>query len=200
MKYTLHIFLLLVLLSSCAKIPVQSVSLLDALADEAGRMHQINIALLNGLFQSKREKIDDFIKTQYTPKFVSEFQKNIPPGADVKAELPNILNALAPRINERRDAMQVALEEQRLKLAGKLELDYSVFTNAASELRRLLVSAARVDQERQALYARAKELSKGSIDLNSIGNAIDRFIVSGGNVGADISNLNDAVNSILKNK
>ncbi len=198
MKRVYTVFFLLIILSSCAKIPIQSISLVDAIAEEGNRMHQLNLSLLNGIFKSKRERIDEFIRTQYSPKFISDFQKNIPKEADLKTELPNIINAVTPRITERRDAMQNALEEQRIKLVAKIEQDYKAFDNAATVMRKLLVSATKINEEKQALFEKTKELSKGSLDLNAVESTIDKFINSGGNVGNEVSNLNDTINTIIK--
>ena len=198
MKLLFKIYIVILLFSSCAKIPIQSVNLMDALMEEGTRMHQINISFLNGIFKAKKEKVDEFIKTKYTPHFIEELQKNIPPETNMKAELPNILNHITPLISQRRDSMQNALEEQRIKLSAKLETDYRTFSTAATELRMLLVSAAKLDTQRQQLFDRARELTKGSIDFDAIENSIDRFIGSGGNIGNDVSELNNTINSIIK--
>lgn len=198
MKHPFKVFFIVMALSSCAKIPVQSVNLMDALAEEGHRMHQVNLAFLNSIFKAKKEKVDEFIKTEYSPYYIANFQKNIPKDADVKAELPNIMNAIAPKIAARRDSMQAALEDQRIKLVIKLEQDYKTFESAASELRRLLVSAAQVNKEQQLLFSKTKELSKGTLDLDAVEGSIDRFIKSGSNFSNDISDLNTAINSIIK--
>lgn len=198
MKHVFKVFILVVTFSSCTRIPIQSVNLMDALVDEGNRMHEINLVFLNGIFKSKKEKVDEFIKTEYSPYFISAFQKNIPAGTDLKTELPNIMNAIAPRIAARRDSMQTALEEQRIKLTNKLEQDFKAFESASSELRRLLVSAAEVDKQKQLLFSKTKELSKGALDLNAVEGSIDRFIKSGGNFSNDVTDLNNAINTIIK--
>lgn len=198
MKHPFKVFFIVMALSSCAKIPVQSVNLMDALAEEGHRMHQVNLAFLNSIFKAKKEKVDEFIKTEYSPYYIANFQKNIPKDADLKAELPNIMNAIAPKIAARRDSMQAALEDQRIKLVIKLEQDYKAFESAASELRRLLVSAAQVNKEQQLLFSKTKELSKGTLDLEAVEGSIDRFIKSGSNFSNDVSDLNTAINSIIK--
>ena len=198
MRHFFKVFALIVTFSSCAKIPIQSVNLMDAVAEEGYRMHHLNLVLLNGIFKSKKEKVDEFIKTEYSPYYIAAFQKNIPAGTDLKAELPNIMNAIAPRIAARRDSMQTALEEQRIKLTNKLDVDFKAFESATSELRRLLVSAAEVDKQKQLLFTKTRELSKGALDLGAVEGPIDRFIKSGGNFGNDLSDLNNAINTIIK--
>ena len=191
------VILFIVILSSCATIPPQSISLTDAIIDEGQRMHELNITLLNKMFKEKRERVDLFIENEYTPKFLDEFKSRIPAGVDVEAELPNILKSLIPQINKRRDDMQSALEEQRIKLVTKLEQDYKVYRNATSELKELLKSAVKVTKARQDIFDRAKELTNNRIDLNQVENAIDSFIIDAGNVGENVIKLNDNINSII---
>lgn len=197
MKKKLLIFISLLLMASCAKIPMQSVTLTDAIMKEGNRMHQLNITLINKMFKEKREKIDDFIENEYTPKFLEEFNERIPEGVDIEAELPKILKSIIPEINARRDRMQSALEEQRVKLIAKLEQDYHIYENATTELKDLLESAVKVGKERKELFNMVKELSNDKIDLNQVESSLDRFIIDSGNLGKDILNLNESINSII---
>lgn len=197
-KHPFKVFFIVFVFSSCAKIPIQSVNLIDALGENGYKMHQVNIMFLNGIFKAKKEKIDEFIKTEYSPYFIAAFQKNIPKDVDLKVELPNIMNAIAPKIAARRDSMQAALEQQRIKLTNKLEEDYKTFESATSELRRLLVSAAAVDKQRELLLSKTMELSRGVLDLDAVEGSIDRFIKLSGNFGGDLSDLNSAINTIIK--
>ena len=116
-------------------------------------MHALNKGLLDQMFKDKRRKIDEFIENEYTPTFISNFQKRIPANVDVKAELPGIIASITPRIAARRDSMQVALEIQRIKLDNKLDQDYEAFKTGMNSIRRLLDSAVKVDKERDVLYS-----------------------------------------------
>jgi hypothetical protein len=198
MKSLFRLVIVPVIFFSCARIPIQSITLVDALTEEGKRMHDLNVALLSTLFKAKREKIDEFIKTEYSRQFIANFQKNMPAGVDLKAEMGSILNVAIPKINERRDAMQSALDEQKAKLLNRLEIDYKVFESASGELRRLLVSAADVNKANQALINKTKELTKGAVDLNALETTIDKFIRSGGTFGNQLSDLDDAIDSIIK--
>ncbi|HYO21502.1 MAG TPA: hypothetical protein VER36_03785 [Flavisolibacter sp.] len=203
MKNVLTLSLLLLLFSSCAKIPVQSIALAEALQEEGERMHKLNLVFLNRIFLSKRVTIEKFIEEQYTPKAVAEFTSRVSkefPQTDFKKEFPELMNALLPQINTRRDSLVRELELQKEKVVDKLNTDYKVFNNAASELKKLLESAVKVDKEKQALFNQAKALSNNRIDFNQLEGALDKFILSGGNVGNNIAELNNAVNQLLTNK
>ena len=122
------------------------------------------------------------------------------PNTDFKKEFPDLMNALSPEINKRRDSLVTALELQKEKLVDKLNTDYSVFNTAAFELRRLLGSAVKIDQEKQALFNQAKTLSNNRLDFNSVEAALDKFIHGAGTVGSNAVELNTIINQLVTNK
>ncbi|MBN2174004.1 MAG: hypothetical protein JW731_07730 [Bacteroidales bacterium] len=182
---------------SCAKIPLESLTLADSLTNEGSRMHQLNIALINKMFAEKRQKIDEFITMEYTPQYIKNFTQAIPPDADIKEELPEILNSIIPEINSRRDMMQSALEDQRIKLVTKLGQDYAVYLSGSNELRKLLESNVQVDKERKEFFDSVKGMTNDKIDLNKVEDALDGFITDSGDVSASILDLNETINSII---
>jgi len=199
MKYSIKLLLIssLLLFSwACARIPVQSVQLMDRIMQVGERMHKLNIAFADKMFAEKRAKIDEFIRKEYTPKFVEEFGKRIPEGVDVRKELQGITGSMVPRINERRDAMQRALEGNRIKVMDKLLEDYRVYEHACAELRRLLSSSAKVDSRRRDLTDKIK--ARTSIDFERLGGSIDGFITDAGNLEQNIGALNGSVTELLK--
>lgn len=183
--------------TSCATIPVESIELMSAIQKEGERMNKLNIILTDNIFKEKRKKIDEFIKLEYTPKFMEEFTKNIPAGVDVKKELPNIMLSVIPKINERRDAMQDALELNRKKVIEKLNADYQEFKIAGNELKALLESAVKLNEEKRKLLSQASKLTNNQIDFDELELKLDNFIKDSGDLGNNINNLNDNVNSLL---
>ena len=170
---------------------------MEALTDEGARMHSLNIRLLGNMFKEKSEKIDLFVKNEYTPKFIENFTKQIPKDTDLKKELPDIIAAITPRINARRDSMQDALEAQRRKLTTKLDHDFQEFNVAAATLKRLLNSAIKVDREREEFLQQIKSLSGGKIDLDKIESKLDEYTKKAGDIGAEISNLDSSIDQII---
>jgi hypothetical protein len=166
---------------------------------EGSRMHQLNIALINKMFAEKRHKIDDFITNVYTPQYIQNFMAAVPANVDVEEELPEILNSIIPEINSRRDQMQTALEDQRVKLVTKLDQDYVVYMNASNELWKLLESSVKVDRERKEFFDSIKGMTNDKIDLNRVEGALDNFITDSGDVSKSILDLNETINSIIKN-
>lgn len=183
---------------SCAKLPIESVTLANAVVTEGKRMHDLNMSLIDQMFREKREKIDLYIKNEYTPLYLTEFQKRIPAGTDLQKEFPSILQYIIPEINSRRDSLQLALETQRIRIVTKLNQDYSIFSEAATSLTTLVASGVKVNEERAKLYDRIKSVSDNKLDINKINTKLDEFVQVSGNVGAKISSLNSAVGEIIK--
>lgn len=170
---------------------------MDAISTEGKRMHQINNTLINKMFNEKREKIDEFIKNDYTPKFIEEFTKKTPLGTDLSNELPGMMKSIIPKIIERRDAMQNALEVNRIKVIEKLDQDYKEYETACHELKKLLESAIKVNEESKQLLNKTQELTGSKIDFDQIGGEIDKFILNTGDIGQKINDLNEGLNKII---
>jgi hypothetical protein len=203
MRRILDIFILLSFVAGCAKIPVQSVALADALQVEGERMHRLNTIFLNRIFLSKRDEIEKFIKEQYAPMVVQNMMKGVNEAdfkANLKTDLPEFTSAVTGVVNTRRDSLVTALELQKEKIVEKLNADYAVYNTGALELKRLLESAVKVDKEKQALFTQAKTLSNNRIDFTSLEAAIDKFIHASGNVGNNAQDLNNIINRLLTNK
>jgi hypothetical protein len=197
MKTLFKCCLVIVLFSGCAKIPVSSVVLANALQIEGERMHKLNILLIDRVFSAKRMAIEKFITDEYAPAAIENFLKIVPPATDFKKDFKELMAAINPEINSRRDSLLGALEIQRVAIIARLNEDYKVFNDAATSLQNLLESATKIEKEKQALFAKAKELSKNQIDFNKVETALDKFITTGGNVGTNIISLNNDINQII---
>ncbi len=187
----------LILLGACAKIPLQTITLTDAIIEEGKRMHELNVSLLNKMFNEKREKIDSFIKNEYTPEYLANFKEGVPVGTNYEEEFSGMMKAIIPEINSYRDQMQSALESQRIKLVTKLNTDFQAFETASNELKLLIESAVKVSEERQKAFEKVKSLTQNKIDINKVENEIDKFIVKAGDVGSNINDFNSVINSLL---
>jgi len=199
MRYLLFLFCSLCFLS-CARIPVQSVSLIEAVEEEGARMHSINTALLHSMFREKKDMVNQFIQQEYTPALIENFKKSLPAGTDYKADFAEMVQSLMPHINARKDSLLLALDDEQYRIREKLDADYEVYQTAVQELKRLLTSAAKIDTQKKALFDTARAVSHNRVDLAGIEAALNQFILSGGSVGSNIQKLNATVNSFLKNK
>jgi len=185
------------MITSCAKIPVQSVELADQIYTEGERMHRLNIALVNRLFSEKREKIDEFIRLRYTPRVLDNFVAQVPVNTDVKKELPGMMNSIIPRINERRDSMQAVLEANRIKIIDQLNQDFQQYQAACKGLSSLLQSAADVGTERKKVLGQISALSGNTLDFEQLETTIDQFIVQTGDWQQSVDQINKGISNLL---
>ncbi|WP_340110987.1 hypothetical protein [Maribellus mangrovi] len=195
------LFFLFIILTffSCVRLPVQTITLTETLIEESSRMHELNLLLINKMFEEKRERIDDFITLKYIPEYLENFQDNVPEEIDYEEEFMVMVQSIIPVITERRNMMQSALETQRIKIITKLNNDYKEFENASSKLKSLIESGVNVNQQRIAAFEDIKNLTNNKIDLNQLENEIDKFIVKGGEISNNINELDSTINSILNN-
>jgi hypothetical protein len=199
MKYLLIICLFL---SSCARVPIQSVELSEALREETERMHRINLALVDKLLHEKVYQVNEFIIKEYTPQFIENFKAGVEkkfPGTDFKADFKDLMLAAYPQINATKDSMVYVLQQQKALVVDKLNADYAAFTAAYLEMQNLLRSAAKVNEKRTEVFQQIKTLTKNRVDLESVDAAINKFIRTGGDIGAKTVELTNTINKLLKN-
>lgn len=198
MKICGWLIILLVYGTSCARMPVQAVELSKALKEESGRMHEMNLALVEYVFNEKKHLVNEFINNEYSPAFIENFVKRLPPDTDIKRELPEIIAAINPRIDARRDSLLSVLQEQKMAINAQLNADYKVYDNAFAAMQNLLASATKLNSSRTNVYEDIKKLSSGKIDLQGINNAVDNFIKGAGSVGEKTILLTSTIQTLLK--
>lgn len=182
---------------SCTRIPLQSITLSERIQEEGARMHQLNIVLLHQLFAEKKARVNDFIKNEYTPSIIDKMTSDLDKDLDVKSELPQMMAAALPLINERQYAMQMALDSAKIKIVDQLNTDFAKYNMANTEMKRLLESAVKLNEEKKQLLNQSNWFKKKGIDYDQLSELLDRFIHSSGNIGGLIVNLNKDLNKVL---
>ena len=195
MKYLIF---LCILFTSCARIPIQAVELSHALKDEGQRMHEMNIALVEYVFNEKKHLVNEFIANEYSPALVENFMRGLPPGTDVKKDFLEIMQAINPRINARRDSLLDVLQQQKITISQKLNTDFKVYGEAFTAMGNLLASASRLNQQRAGVYENIKTLSGNRLNLQGIDNALNQFIKGAGTVGEKTLILTNTIQTLLK--
>jgi uncharacterized protein (UPF0216 family) len=183
---------------SCAKIPIQAVELSHALKDEGERMHEMNLTLVEYVFNEKKHMVNEFINNEYSPALIENFKAGLPAGTDVKKELVEIMQAINPRIDARRDSLLQVLQEQKVMITQKLNTDYKVYAEAFGAMQNLLASAAKLNRQREGVYENIKTLSRNRINLQGIDNALNHFIKGAGNMGEKTMMLTNTIQTFLK--
>ena len=185
-------------LVSCARMPIQAVELSHALKDEGQRMHEMNVMLVEYVFNEKKHLVNEFINNEYSPALIENFKTLLPPGTDVKKDLVEIMQAINPKIEERRDSLLQVLQQQKHAITQKLNTDYAVYGEAFTAMQNLLASAGKLNAQREGVYAKVKALSNNRINLQGIDNALNQFIKGAGTIGEKSVLLASTVQTFLK--
>ncbi|MBA4259687.1 MAG: hypothetical protein C0446_11025 [Chitinophaga sp.] len=185
------------IIGSCTRIPLQSITLSERIQEEGARMHQLNLLLIQQLFSEKKARVNDFIKNEYTPSIIHKMTSDLDEDLDVKSELPQIMAAALPMINERQYAMQMALDSAKIKIVDQLNADFTKYNMANAEMKKLLESAVKLNEEKKQLLNQSNWFKRKGIDYDQLAELLDRFIYSSGNIGGLIVNLNKDLNKVL---
>jgi hypothetical protein len=178
---------------SCASIPASTAILSQEVISEAGAMHKLNIALVNQLFDERKDKVSAFINNEYIPTFVKNFEAKIPAGIDVRAELPNILKSVMPVISRKRDSLQNLLDVQRNKMVNSLNTSYSNYQKATSTLQNLITSAVKLKQSEANTLAQIQSLAGTNIKVGQIQGHLDSLLIKTGNGFDKLLNVKSAI-------
>lgn len=174
------VVLIAISISACASIPASTATLTQEVISESNAMHRLNIALVNKLFEERKDKVDDFINNQYIPKYVANFQSKIPAGVDVSAELPNILKSVMPVISRKRDSLHNLLDAQKQQMITSLNDSYSDYQQASATLQNLISSAVQLKQSEANTLAQIQKLTGTNINVGKIQNQLDSLLVKTG--------------------
>ena len=178
--------------------PLQAVELSHALKDEGQRMHEMNVMLVEYVFNEKKHLVNEFIANEYSPALIENFKAMLPPGTDFKKDLLEIMQAINPKIEERRDSLLQVLQQQKNTITQKLNSDYQVYGEAFTAMQNLLASAGKLNSQREGVYANVKALSNNRINLQGIDSALNQFIKGAGTVGEKSVLLASTVQTFLK--
>ena len=176
-----YLIVLTLLFYSCASVPSSTVTLTKDIIHESDNMYQLNVALVNQLFDERRERIDLFIKNTYTPSLLKNYEKLLPDTLNYKRELPNILSSIIPVINHKKDSLQNILNSQEQEILSQLASNYTNYSKATTSLQNLINSLVKVKTtENDALLAIDK-LTGNQVNFKKIENTINNSIDTTGN-------------------
>ncbi|WP_425658973.1 hypothetical protein [Tenacibaculum ascidiaceicola] len=180
-------------LFSCASIPSSTVTLTKEVIKEADNMHQLNVSLVNRLFDERKEKINLFIENKYTPTLLKKFEGLLPDSLDYKKELPNILNSIVPIINRKKDSLQSVLDLQRQDILNQLNSNYSDYNKATTSLQNLINSVVKVKTTESDALSAIDQLTGDRININKVENTISQSIDKTGNTLNKLINIEKVI-------
>ena len=173
-----NILLLLItsILISCASLPDATATLTKDVINEGDAMHQLNISLVNELFNEKKARLNTFIINKYTPEIIKKFQKLLPQNVDYKKELPNIIEAIIPVINRKRDSLQDILSNQQQKIVTGLNANFISYSKATSSLQNLINSAVKENKAEQNALSEINQLTGNKLNFKQVENKLDSLL------------------------
>ena len=180
-------------LFSCASIPSSTVTLTKEVIKEADNMHQLNVSLVNRLFDERKEKINLFIENKYTPTLLKNFEGLLPDSLDYKKELPNILNSIVPIINRKKDSLQSVLDLQRQDILNQLNSNYSDYNKATTSLQNLINSVVKVKTTESDALSAIDQLTGDRINIKKVENTINQSIDKTGNTLNKLINIEKVI-------
>ena len=175
--HKISLFLVLTtLFLSCASIPRSTAKLTKSVIDEGDAMHQLNISLVNQLFNEKRARLNTFITNKYTPAIIKKYQTLLPENVDYKKELPNIIEAIIPVINRKRDSLQDLLLNQQQKIISNLNTNFISYAKATSSLQNLINSAVKAKEAEENALASINQLTGNRLNFKQIESKLDSLL------------------------
>ena len=171
---------------ACASIPSSTVTLTQEVIKEADEMHQLNITLVNQLFEERKHVINSFITNQYTPSIIKNYEKLLPDSLDYKAALPKIMESIIPVINRKKDSLQNVLSAEQERIITSLNDNYLNYTKATTSLQNLINSAVKIKTAESDAIASIQSLTGDKLDVKKVENTIDSLLIK---VGGDMSKL-----------
>ena len=172
----LYFLFFLLLLLSCASLPNSTPTLSKNIINEGDAMHQLNISLVNQLFTERRARLNNFITNKYTPAVIEKYQKLLPADVDYKKELPNIVKAIIPVINRKRDSLQDLLLNQQQKIVSGLNANFISYSKATASLQNLINSAVKVKNAEESALSEINQLTGNKLNFMQIENKIDSLL------------------------
>ena len=161
---------------SCAGLPNATSSLSKNVIDEGDAMHQLNISLVHQLFDEKRERLNTFITNKYTPAIIKNYQSLLPQDVDYKEELPNIIGAIIPVINRKRDSLQDLLLKQQQQIVSNLNTNFISYAKATASLQNLINSAVKVKNAEENALSGINQLTGSKINFKQIEGKLDSIL------------------------
>ncbi len=165
---------------SCATIPSSTVTLTQEVIKEADEMHQLNIVLVNQLFEERKQVINSFITNQYTPAIIANYEKLLPDSLDYKKQLPKIMKSIIPVINRKKDSLQDVLSTQQQQIITGLNANYLTYSKASTSLQNLINSAVKLKTAESDALSSIQSLTGDSVDVKKVENSIDSLLIKAG--------------------
>lgn len=212
-KLIFPVILILILFTSCASIPPEAPELSVELGKRLSTLEEANITLLHRFFEMKKEAVDKFIQDEWMP----EFTDNILANTKIKAAWDTIVKEnneqdraefirrvtlkTQEKVNAKRLEFIKPLEDIEDMLEQKIRDEYNQARAMNNSITSFLVSAARVDENRQK-YMNLLGISDEKINkvIDKTDDVVNGMVIKTGEVIDKIEKGKVYINELLKLK
>ena len=189
------------IVSGCASIPQESVTLSKEIGSGITSIHESNVRFVEQYFRVKKSEIDIYEKEAMDNFFnkiaAAAANPEAPPlGAQelykIKGKVEEI-HALGSKFKEELDISKSLVIE-------KLQNEYNTLISANSSITGLLQSAVDVDKAKNDGISKVKEYTNGKVDLTDIDEKVNEYLSKWGASSAQASGLVESIQGIINSK
>lgn len=178
----IKLFFLCLLTSACVSIPKSTNTLTQQMAEETNNMHNLNISLVQQLFNERKQRLNTFITNKYTPSLIERYKKLLPDTTNYKKELGNIITSIIPVIEAKKDSLNNILNNQEKQIISQLNSNYQKFTRASNSLQNLISSASKINDSEENIIQSIDNITHNKLNLNAIENELDSLLGKTSNI------------------
>lgn len=193
------IVLTLIIASSCASIPKDTVVLSKEVGKGIAENQRAYISLFNRYFDQKKTLIDQAITEKYIPLYIANIQK----GLEEAGQDPNSLGIerlkdILTDVIKKRDEMQSELEKTRILLIQRISADNELLLQANATITGLLQSAVDVKEATSALGEPLVKPLKSGFDFDEFEKIFNNYLDQGANIAGEAEKLSEKVKLLFK--
>ncbi|MCP4050108.1 MAG: hypothetical protein GY730_05315 [bacterium] len=188
----------LIMVSGCATIPQESVTLNKEVTAGITLLHESNIRFINQYFEGKVSEIDNLEK-----EAIDNFFNQIA-AATTKASAPPLgaqdlyrIKGKVEEIYSEGAKFKKQLYASKSLIIEKLQAEYNLLISANSSITVILQSAVDIDKAKNDSLSKVADLSNGRIDLTDIDSEIDGYLAKFGNSAAKGASLVTTIQDVL---
>lgn len=206
-KLAFYSFLIFIFLATgCATIPPESVDLSKQIGSGISKSHSAHLSTIDAFYNQLNKDNDRWVVDVYLPKFISTSASHIE--AACKAKGDNSLDCVRLKSTDLktiisntikfRDEIQRTLSKNRDQSVRIINEHYNDLITANAGITGLLASAIDVSKATKDAAALTSKITGADIDTSAIEKALNKFLEKAGTEGAQITELEDNLSSIVK--
>lgn len=194
----LLLMFLLAAITSCASIPKESVDLSTKIGNGIAESQRSHLNLLNAYFSAKRNDLDQWIESEYTPKYLVSLREKLKNEGLSEMLTPEQLKDVVTVIIKERDARQADLEKTRSYVYENLAGHYDTLVRANAGFTALLQSAVSVNDATSQVSETLSNATGGKVDLDKIDRKFDEILLQAGSGAGKAKSLYNEITAITK--